>query len=157
MSGEDGVQPAVDLVQPRVEVRDGALLRLEAVRQPGEARALHGDEARGRLLLEGLLPFARVLVREGLVERDVGLVDLVVEVVLEDAGGVRGVVLVEELLDLVGDGLGVWGALAGWTFWGAVKGARGVDSGSGAGGEGGGALESAYCCARVCGEVDAGG
>ena len=102
---EDGVEPAVDLVQARVEVRHGALLRLEAVREAREAGAENGDEARRGLLLEGLLPLARVLVGEWLVEGDVCLVHLVVEVVLEDAVGVRGVVLVEELLDLVGDGL----------------------------------------------------
>lgn len=108
---EDGVEAAVDLVEAGVEVCDGALLGLEAVGEAGEAGAEDGDEARGGLLLEGLLPLAGVLVGERLVEGYVGLVDLVVEVVLEDAAGVRGVVLVEDLLDLVGDGLLVCGGV----------------------------------------------
>lgn len=102
---QDGVEAAVDLVQARVELGDGAHLRLEAVGQRLVARAQHRHEARRRLVLQRLLPLARVLVCRRLVKGNVRLVDLVVKVVLEDAVGVGRVPLLGDELDLVQDGL----------------------------------------------------
>jgi hypothetical protein len=83
----NSIEATVDLVQAYVEICDGALLGLQTVCDALVARAENWHEARCRLVLKCLFPLARVFVGLWLVEGDVRFVDLVVEVVLEDAAG----------------------------------------------------------------------
>jgi hypothetical protein len=79
-------------------------LCLETISEAGVARAEDGHESRRGLVLESLLPFARVFMGLGLVEGNVGFVDLVVEVMLEDAAGACGIPFLGDEPELFEDG-----------------------------------------------------
>lgn len=86
--GQDRIQGAVYLMERIVELGKAGALGLQTLGHMHEARSEHGDIARARLVANRLLPLAGVLIRAGLEEGDLRLVDFIVEVVLED--GIRG-------------------------------------------------------------------
>jgi hypothetical protein len=98
---KNGIQAAVDLVETSVKVGNGALLRFKAVGNASVAGTKNGHEPWGWLVLQGFLPFPRVFVRLRLVVRNVALINLVVEIVFEDAVGVRRVPFLGNKLHLL--------------------------------------------------------
>lgn len=109
--GQDLVELRVDLVQGLVELGERRLLRQQPVGDGLESGREGGYQAGRGLIVDGLLPLARILSRRWPVERDACLLDFVVEVVLEYR--VRGlrVPFVPYPFDLICDGLLVCGGV----------------------------------------------
>lgn len=94
-------------MQPGVKLPDRPPLHFQPLGHALEPGAEDRHEARGGFVLQRLLPVFGVICGAGLVEGDAGLVDFVVEVGLEGAGGVVRVPFLGDELHLLGDGFGV--------------------------------------------------
>lgn len=109
MLGENLVELGVDLVQRLIVLGKYRLLCQQPVSDGFESGCQGGHETGRGLIVNGLLPLARILPWRRLVEGDARLVDFVVEVVLEYRVRVLRVPFVPYALNLLCDGFLVCG------------------------------------------------